>query len=177
MVFGDGLNAPHKVKCHSSPSLKALVTKNMIGWSVVGLAILYCNNSMETCVKEWNAALFFKSKGHLKIEGGKNIVIPQWYAPTADIDGCPVQHKIDPHYVLANNRAHVCAHGLTRMGISQNAWVKVAEDMRQNGTGLSLELVNELRDHQRHSYAATTFSLVVEEEMKKKNNFAEAAFT
>ena len=72
---------------------------------------------------------------------------------------------IDPHHILVNNRARVCQHGLPEQGISRDSWINVANDERNNVTGLSLELVIELRDGQRNAYAQTTYSEQVENVM------------
>ena len=84
----------------------------------------------------------------------------------------PVQIILDPHHILVNNRARVCTHGLQGMNISKQAWVKVAQKSRENGTKLSIELVTEVRDRQRNSYAQTTFSEPVE--MGKNGDINEA---
>ena len=60
------------------------------------------------------------------------------------------------------------------MNIHRDAWVKVAQEHRNNGTGLSMELVNELRDRQRNSFAVMTFSEKVELEMIKNGDTHEA---
>jgi len=60
------------------------------------------------------------------------------------------------------------------MNVSKNAWIKVATNSRTNGTNLSMELVMELRDRQRNSFAQTTFSEKVENEMRKNGDENEA---
>ena len=56
----------------------------------------------------------------------------------------------------------------------QCPWTKVALEERTSGTGLSLESVTDLWDRQRNSYAQTTFSKKVEDEMFKNGGTAEA---
>lgn len=85
-----------------------------------------------------------------------------------------MQVILNPHHILVNNRARVCAHGSDGMNISKKAWHEVAENSRKNRTNLSLELVKELRDRQRNSYALTTFSEPVEKEMKNLGFLHEA---
>ena len=60
------------------------------------------------------------------------------------------------------------------MGIHPQAWRKVAEEERDNNTGLSLELVVELRDKQSNAYAQTTFGRSVEEVMQQNGDYTEA---
>ena len=60
------------------------------------------------------------------------------------------------------------------MGISPKAWWDVAEKSDTNGTELSMEIAKELRDRQRNSFAETTFSLAVEEELMKNGEISEA---
>lgn len=65
-----------------------------------------------------------------------------------------------------------CSKGMAGMEISPEAWWDVAKCLRQNGSGLSLEIAKDLRDRQSDSYmyAQTTFSKSVQVEMENEMN-------
>ena len=47
---------------------------------------------------------------------------------------------------------------MVAMGIHPEAWWQVADQNKQLKTGLSVEIVKELRDRQSNAFAQTTFS-------------------
>lgn len=110
---------------------------------------------------------------YVQIKNGSRCAIKQWYAQPTTIASQSVQVILEPHHILVNNRARVCAHGLDGMIISKKARHKVAETVEKNNTNLLLEIVKELRDRQRNSYAQTC-SEQVEKEMKKLGFLQEA---
>jgi hypothetical protein len=173
-VFGDGEPIALTQRKQSPPSLKVLVKKKLSGYKVLVLSIMYCNNVMVAKLAEWNERGLFKPECDLCIEGKRELHIHQWYAQPHSIRNCAVQPIIDAHHIYVNNRSKVCAHGMPMMDITRDAWVRVASKERENGTKLSLELVNELRDRQRNSFAETTFSVAVQAEMEKNGDIAEA---
>ncbi|CAC5357936.1 unnamed protein product [Mytilus coruscus] len=62
------------------------------------------------------------------------------------------------------------------MATHPEAWWRVAQNEKENKTGLSWEIAKELRDRQRNSFAQTTFSESVQREMEINGDF-EAART
>jgi hypothetical protein len=63
---------------------------------------------------------------------------------------------------------------MKEMGVLPDAWWKVAKESKTNNTGLSSEIACNLQDRQNNTFAQTTFSKRVEEEMKKIGDHMEA---
>lgn len=155
-------------------SLKSIVQKRISSWPQQAITVLYCNNVFGDELSQWNKSSMFQDVSYVQVENGSRYAIKQWCAQPTTIASQSVQVILDPHHILVNNRARVCAHGSDGMNISKKAWHDVAEYSRKNRTNLSLELVKELRDRQRNSYAQTTFSEPVEKEMKNLGFLHEA---
>ncbi|XP_060553199.1 uncharacterized protein LOC132714356 [Ruditapes philippinarum] len=83
---------------------------------------------------------------------------------------------LDCHHLFVNARVKCCSSGIKECGLKRDAWVKVAENCRENGSGLSLALVNELVDKQSNAYAQKTFSPEVEKAMRENGDTKEADF-
>ena len=145
-LYGDG-SIPLAVAKPKNPlPLRALVTKAVSSWSALALTVTYCNNIMLHEITEWNDQCYFKPDSHIETEDSDPIIIHQWYAQPSMYDAQPVQQIIDPHHLFVNNRARVCCHGMPEMNIHRDAWVKVAQEHRNNGTGLKLELKDDISE-------------------------------
>ena len=141
--------------------------------------ILYAVNIYEQAKLEYENRATFKSDYPWLIQvNDKTFRIEHWYAQPAVIDNEPIGMIIDPHHIFVTNRVHCCSYGMAGMNIHRKAWVKVAEQEHTEDpadrTGLSLELVVELRDRQRNAFTATTFSEKFEEALIKNGDFTEA---
>lgn len=116
----------------------------------------------------------FSGSWNMETENGQQYEIHRWYAQPMIAKGQMIQPIIDPHHLFVNNRARCCSKGISSMGVSSEAWWKVAGNCTENSTGLSLEIAKELRDKQKNSYAQTTFSEKVQFEMMKNGDYTEA---
>ena len=173
-ILGDNSIPASKNRKKSPPSLKTLAFKTVSNFSVLALRALYCGNTFEDKLKSWCAGNEFRNGTLIESDDGVSLTIPLWYAQPTVYPFGNVQMIIDPHHLFVNNRSRVCSHGMPGMEIRKEAWIKVAEESRTNGTNLSLELVVEMRDRQRNSFAQTTFSEKVENEMEKLGFESEA---
>ena len=141
--------------------------------------ILYATNIYGQEKLEYDQNSYFKPGCCYTIKTDqKEFKIEHWYAQPVLHNGNPIQYFLDPHHVYVNNRCRCCRKGMPQMGINSNAWVKVAQQestrQQEDKTGLSLEQVIELRDRQRNSFAATTFSESVEKAMVQNGDTTEA---
>lgn len=73
----------------------------------------------------------FQDVSYVQIENGSRYAVKQWYAQPTTIASQSVQVILEPHHILVNNRARVCAHGLDGMNISKEARHKVAETVEK----------------------------------------------
>ena len=171
--YGDGSNMSLRPK--SPKSLKVLIKHTLQKWPKMAMNALIATNKLVQCYDEWCESSTFKNGTTVITEDGTSFAIPYWYAQPSNSNGELIQYIIDPHHIFVNNRSRCCTKGMPGMGVSSQAWFKIALDQEAaDRTGLSLELVKELRDKQRNSFAQTTFSEDVEAEMRKNNDFAEA---
>lgn len=122
-------------------SLKSIVQKRISSWPQQAITVLYCNNVLGDELSQWNKSSMFQDVSYVQVENGSRYAIKQWYAQPTTIASQSVQVILNPHHILVNNRARVCAHGSDGMNISKKAWHEVAENSRKNRTNLSLELV------------------------------------
>ncbi|CAC5421889.1 unnamed protein product [Mytilus coruscus] len=101
-----------------------------------------------------------------------------WYAKTKLInsDSRYLLDFLDPEHLLANMRTKVCTTGINKAGIKTEAWMQVAKYGKQNGSNLSLALVEHLLDKQNVAFAIKTFSEEVETAMKNAGYHIEANF-
>ena len=158
----------------SSKELKSLVRKHIQSWNVEAINVAYAQLQFPRVYKTWTENNPFNTTWTIRKDTGAMFTIPQWYPQPACIDGEFLQPIIDPHHLLVNSRAHCCSKGILAMGISPDAWLRVPDESNVNGTGLSLELVKELRDRQNNSFAQTTFSKNVQTEMENLGFHQEA---
>lgn len=68
---------------------------------------------------------------YVQIKNGSRCAIKQWYAQPTTIASQSVKVILEPHHIIVNNRARVCAHGLDGMNISKKARHKVAETVEK----------------------------------------------
>ncbi|XP_071139869.1 uncharacterized protein [Mytilus edulis] len=163
-IYGDGSKLPQPT---SSPKcLKALVTNHILKWPILAVNVAYAQLTFPDEFMEWEASNCFNGKGTMRTDTGKTFCISKWYAQPTEINGQLLQPIIDPHHIFVNNRSRCCSKGLHDMGVYSEAWWKVAENYKTNGTGLSLEIAKELRDRQKNAFAHTTFSNKVQAEME-----------
>ena len=155
-------------------TLRSIILNVMNSWPKEATTALYATNVFTQKHNEWYSQQLFNKETVIETDDGHEFKIPTWYAQPSMINGLPVFHILDPHHLLVNNRCRCCAHGMGGMGIKKTAWLKVAEKEDQNHTGLSIELVSELRDRQRNAFAQATFSEAVENEMQTNGDIIEA---
>ena len=70
----------------------------------------------------------------------------------------------------------MCQNGITGLGVSNEAWIEVAEDNKRTNVGLNIAMVKYLIDRQSNAIAQAVFSEKVEDGMKRKGWFREAEF-
>ena len=141
--------------------------------------LLYAVNIWPDAMVNYEESAYFKSHQPWTIETDDfSFQIPQWYSQPIMFNNHPLQIILDPHHIYVNNRVRCCTTGMPGMGIKQQAWLRVTEQEQTRDadkkTGLSLELVVELRDKQRNAFAATTFSEKVELAMTENGHIQEA---
>ena len=170
-LYGSGV---HMIVKKSPKSLRTQILHMMEKWPKDATNVLYATNIFPDRYKQWYGKQMFCKPSTILTDDNHRFTIDTWYAQPARADGHLVQYIIDPHHIFVNNRSRCCSSGITGMGIKPQAWIKVAQESNHNRTGLSLELVVELRERQRNSFAQTTFSEAVECEMVKNGDNAEA---
>ena len=171
-IYGDG--SVVRVAKTSPKTLKEIVKTSIKNWKVLNVNIAYAVAYFPDALLKWNEKNQFSGKCTVKTDTGSRFHIHQWYAQPTCISGELLQPVIDPHHLFVNSRVRCCTKGMPSMGIHPQAWWKVAEDEKQNKTGLSMELATELRDKQSNAYAQTTFSTTVESEMRRNGHIDEA---
>ena len=165
------------IKATASPkSLAALITDTMRKWPKDAITALYASEIFFTKFAQWMSTHPFKSEKIVQTEGRHVYNIPNWYSQLDSICGGLVTYILDPHHIFVNNRSRCCTYGMPcRVWESvTKAWHKVAQNEHDNETGLSMELVCEVRDRQRHYFAQLTFSEKVEEIMLKNGDCEES---
>ena len=175
-MYGDGTFVTYTVNIPKLRTLSLAVLKKL---PKVCTNMLYATNVHQERKRQYENHVHFKSDHPYVIATeDQEFVIHHWYAQPTMMDGIPVQFIIDPHHLYVNNRCRCCRAGMAGMDITPAAWIRVAhqecnkpENMK---TGLSVELVEELRDRQRNSFAATTFSEKVEKAMLENGDTTEA---
>ena len=172
-TYGNGSEVQNSNQ-KSPRSLAQLVIKSIKSWPVSAINVAYAQLHFTDAFNAWDASNVFQGGAILLTDHGKYVCLPQWYAQPSMVDNQPIQFIIDAHHLFANNRAKCCSTGMAAMSISPKAWWDVAENSKENETGLSLEIAKELRDRQSNAFAQTTFSEKVEMEMRKNGNTAEA---
>lgn len=143
-------------------------------WPISAVNVAFAQLNFRSALNEWESENPFNGSWNMETENGLQYEIHRWYAQPMIAKGQMIQPIIDPHHLFVNNRARCCSKGISGMGISSEAWWKVAGNCTENGTGLSLEIAKELRDRQKNSYAQTTFSEKVQFEMIKNGDYTEA---
>lgn len=128
--FCDGSEAVGSTKKYPM-SLKAIVQKHISSWSQQAITVFYCNKVFGDELSQWNKSSRFQAVSYVQIENGSRYAIKQWYAQPTTISSQSVQVIFEPHHILVNNRARVCAHGLDGMNISKKAWHEVAETVEK----------------------------------------------
>ncbi|CAH1799200.1 unnamed protein product [Owenia fusiformis] len=168
--FGDSSRMPETAR-----SLKKIARDVIAKWPSTVINIIYATNIFKDEYIEWESNNAFNERTRIVV-GETSYDIPYWYAQPARIEGLDneVMFIIDPHHIFVNNRSRVCSKGMLGMGIKSTAWIDIAENCKENGTGLTTEHVVELRDKQRNSFAQITFSKKVQEEMERKGFKTEA---
>ena len=165
------------IKATASPkSLAALITDTMRKWPRDAITALYASEIFFTKFAQWMSTHPFKSEKIILTEDRHVYNIPNWYSQLDSICGGLVTYILDPHHIFVNNRSRCCTYGMPcRVWESvTKAWHKVAQNEHDNETGLSMELVCEVRDRQRHYFAQLTFSEKVEEIMLKNGDCEES---
>ena len=161
------------------PSLRQMALYKLQKLPKMCTNILYAVNIWSGERTAYENRALFKSDQPWTIETEKAVYqISHWYAQPVKIHDRSVQPIIDAHHIFVNNRVRCCTVGMPEMGIFPKAWIKVAEQENskdvKDRTGLSLELVVELRDKQRNAFAATTFSEKVQEALIQNGDANEA---
>ncbi|CAC5389311.1 unnamed protein product [Mytilus coruscus] len=141
--------------------------------NILAVNVTFAQFNFRSELSEWESDNPFNGSWNMETENGLQYEIHRLYAQPMIAKGQMIQPIIDPHHLFVNNRARCCAKGLPGMGISSEAWGRVAENCKENGTGLSLEIAKELRDRQKKSYAQTTFSEKVQFEMIKNGDYTQ----
>ncbi|VDI03707.1 Hypothetical predicted protein [Mytilus galloprovincialis] len=172
-LYGDGSNIS-SVRTTNPKSLKALVMCKIKKWPISAVNVAFAQLNFRSALNEWESENAFSGSWNMETENGQQYEIHRWYAQPMIAKGQMIQPIIDPHHLFVNNRARCCSKGISGMGVSSEAWWKVAGNCTENGTGLSLEIAKELRDKQKNSYAQTTFSEKVQFEMMKNGDYTEA---
>ena len=144
-VFGD------KSTLLASPkSLKQIAKDQTKAWPKAVLNIVCATNTCIEIYSDWESTNMSNGGYTTYTDEGHSFFIPRWYAQPAIWNDQPIQFIIDPHHVFVNNRCRCCTYGMGGMGIKPQTWRKVAENERENGAGLPVELVVELRDRSRN---------------------------
>lgn len=158
----------------SPKRLKVLVSNHIKSWPIDALNVAYAQLNFIDAFHKWSNENTFNGSWNIQTEEGKTFLISQWYAQPALVNGSLIQPIIDPHHIFVNNRSRCCSKGMLGMGITPEAWWRVAKNSKENNTGLSWEIAKELRDRQSNSFAQTTFSEKVEKVMATNGDKNEA---
>ena len=177
-LIGSGSSIP--VQTHVE-TLRSLALKKLKAMPKADLNILYATNTYVDELQKFDEQAHFPAgKAYTIRTKDTSFTIDRWYSQPIQVNGKPVQFIIDPHHILVNNRCRSCSNGMPAMDIDPKAWVQVAElesGLKEDEkTGLSHDLVVELRDRQRNSYALTTFSEEVEKVMERIGHKSEATW-
>ena len=164
-----------KLRVNISPSsLKSITVKYIRSWPIEAINVAYAQLHFLEEFSQWEYGNDFQGSWTLCTNSGTVYNIPQWYAHSANEN----ERRVDTTHYWSPSRLRkqqrCCSAGRTGMGLSSKAWLKVAEHNKENKTGLSEELVKELRDKQSNAYAKTTFSQEVQDEMTKSGDLSEA---
>ncbi|CAH1785126.1 unnamed protein product [Owenia fusiformis] len=138
-----------------------------------------------TCMLEWPSEIAqFQRTSKIKSSTIMNETRTQktqevfWVTkPDQDEEGNPLFCFLDFHHLLTNTRCHIARHGYKKAGIHREAWVKVARQEKENGTGLNIAFVDDVVDPQSNEVATIFFSEEVKAEMEKNGDYAEAELT
>ena len=174
--YGSGSHIP----CHSNvQSLKSIVIAYLKKWPKQCTNILYAANIWLKEKSDYDKLVAFPPvKPYTIVTKDATFKVNHWYAQPTKVQNSLIQYIIDPHHILVNNRCRCCSSGMDVMGVDPQAWYKVAEAegsrIESEKTGLSLELVVELRDRQRNAFAMTTFSEKVEGAMRDNGDIDSA---
>ena len=169
--YGDGTTIQLKTRVKS---LKTIVLDTMNSFPKQLTNILYATNMFPKRLREWEASAYFRPDTIISTDENGIFRISRWYAQPSMEHGRPIQPIIDPHHLYVNNRCRTNSFGMPGMGIRKDAWVFIAENEKENQTGLTVEHVIELRDRQRNAFAMLNFSEEVEQEMIKQGYAKEA---
>lgn len=172
MLCGDGSMVEKKLRHKSSPpSLRNIIQKQLAKCSKETLAILHAESTFPEVYNAWQQKSPYCDE--TTIDGFPETYIVWFSQPEINWSLELVQfHVLDTEHIMTNLRSKICTAGLP--GYSRLAWVKVAQANRENGTGLSLAMVDDMIDKQNEAFARATFSLKVENVMRTNGDHAEA---
>lgn len=165
-IFGDKSKIK-SIRKRNPPSLKCRV-KDEINRKFSKMAtniIIATNEFHQKALPGWQSQSPFRKSS--VVEGYEEPYV--WYSQPEFIPEtkCNLYSLLDCHHLFVNARCTVCKKGLPGMAIDKNGWKHIAQNSRENKTGLSLSMVDDLIDRQSNAIAQKTFSEVVEKELIK----------
>ncbi|CAC5422641.1 unnamed protein product [Mytilus coruscus] len=176
-VFGDGSTLQVKQK-YIEPKTLAVICKSYIQSKLPKqfLNAAFASFRYPSEYQGWVSSSPFGTE--CKVDGTR---LPQyWYTKPklihSDSDSRYLLDFLDPEHLLTNMRTKVCTIGINKAGIKREAWIQVAKYGKQNGSNLSLALVEHLLDKQNVAFAIKTFSEEFEIAMKNAGYHTEANF-
>ncbi|VDI68808.1 Hypothetical predicted protein [Mytilus galloprovincialis] len=175
ITFGDGyiitekqtIKQPKKLKCIAKAYIQSKLPKQFLN------ASLACYR-YPTELHKWNNSSAFSLE--CKVAGTQ--CPPFWYSQQKFLqeESSYILEFLDPEHLLTNMRTKICSTGIPQAGIKADAWVEVAKNGKENGSNLSLAMVQDLLDKQNVGYALKTFSVEVEMAMTDAGYLVEADF-
>lgn len=163
-----------RVKSYKVQSLKTICANTLNKCSKHVLSCIYAEYLFPIRLLEWQKLSPFSTP--TRIQGLPEAI--NWYSmPEYEDESYTYMfHMLDCHHLFVNARVKCCSTGITERGIKRQAWIKVAEKSSENGSGLSLAIVEDLVDKQSNAFAQKTFSIKVEQVMRENGDIKEAEF-
>ncbi len=175
-LFGDNSSIESKKKSNIPscvPTLASIAMKGLQKMSKKTLNIMYSDVMWPEAIENWKKKSPFANDCMLS-----GIGTISWKTQPEYLDELnhPLFSVWDNLHLFTNGRTKCCSTGMPAAGIDRNAFLKVAQTEKENGTRLNLAMVEDLIDRQSAAHAKTTFSNKVEQEMIRNGDMSTANF-